>query len=297
MERVAARVSKSGHGVPQADVVKRYEGSLESLKKFVGMADEVRIYDNSIEDVDPMLELQIENGKITYQAPEMPRWVKENVYYSQEAISELQTSRKEAVKAAQGLTGTEIITDAVPEKSYDGKILAVTDKYVVQQLEKLSRHGEPIIVLHRKEDLSVELSPDDIAAHKYYSLHSLPSGANTSMDKLVMSRQEAYAEARKNTVETLGPKGIVTKARNDREYTGKIIGFSGEYPNKVAVQQITENQAVIHNVRDIAQETSLQTTEKLVITSHEDSIDSVQELKQVEAERQRQGEIKEGFDR
>jgi predicted ABC-type ATPase len=240
MERVTLRLSQSGHGVPYKDVVKRYEGSLESLKQFVDMADEAKIYDNSItgDGINPKLMLCIENGKTVYEAPKktMPRWVKENVHYLPEIIKELQESRKEAIKITQELTGAGIITDAVPEKSYDGKIIAVTDKYVIQQSAQITKHGEPIIVLHRKEDLLVELSPNDSV-----TIRALRNeNKNTTKSS---TRQEALDLARK----LLGAEvPIVTDAMSNITYENQIIGATDD--GRYAIMRLSDNQAVIHKL-------------------------------------------------
>jgi predicted ABC-type ATPase len=155
IRRVKDRISKGGHGVPKEDIVKRYEGSLESLKQFTEMADEVKIYDNSVSKALPSLVLHMENGNIIVQLLDMPRWVEENVYLPSNTIVALQAARKEAIKIAREMTEAKLITDAVKDETYEGKIIAVAEKHVIQQLTK--EH----IILHRKEDLPVELSPGD----------------------------------------------------------------------------------------------------------------------------------------
>ena len=47
LERIAQRVAKGGHGIPEADVRRRYEQSLENLKEIIPICDEVNIYDNT----------------------------------------------------------------------------------------------------------------------------------------------------------------------------------------------------------------------------------------------------------
>ena len=50
LDRVRRRFFKGGHDVPKKDIVKRYEGGCERLKGYIELADEARIYDNSIEN-------------------------------------------------------------------------------------------------------------------------------------------------------------------------------------------------------------------------------------------------------
>ncbi len=46
-KRVADRVKKGGHGIPDKDIERRYYESLDNLKKVIPMCDHVKIYDNS----------------------------------------------------------------------------------------------------------------------------------------------------------------------------------------------------------------------------------------------------------
>jgi hypothetical protein len=90
------------------------------------------------------------------------------MYYPPEIINELRASRKEAIEITRELTGKEVIvTDAAREKSYKGKILAETDRYVIQQSSQLTKHAEPMIVFHRKDDLLAELSQGDAVVINY----------------------------------------------------------------------------------------------------------------------------------
>lgn len=46
-ERVAMRVKKGGHGIPDEVIEKRYDWSIENLKKAIPLCEKVIIYDNS----------------------------------------------------------------------------------------------------------------------------------------------------------------------------------------------------------------------------------------------------------
>jgi len=48
VERVALRVAKGGHGIPEDDIRRRYSATLENLKKVVVMCNSVSVYDNTI---------------------------------------------------------------------------------------------------------------------------------------------------------------------------------------------------------------------------------------------------------
>lgn len=46
-QRVAARVKRGGHGIPEQDLIRRFGISQENLKKAVLLSDDVLVYDNS----------------------------------------------------------------------------------------------------------------------------------------------------------------------------------------------------------------------------------------------------------
>lgn len=46
-QRVNYRVSKGGHGIPEADVRRRYEQSMQNLKEIIPICDKIEIYDNT----------------------------------------------------------------------------------------------------------------------------------------------------------------------------------------------------------------------------------------------------------
>ena len=46
-ERIAYRVSKGGHGIPDADVERRYSESFDRLKEIISLCDLTILYDNT----------------------------------------------------------------------------------------------------------------------------------------------------------------------------------------------------------------------------------------------------------
>jgi predicted ABC-type ATPase len=74
IERVKFRQSLGGHGVPEEDVLRRFERGLNNLPKAIALADRVRLIDNSKSYV---LVADIERGQIIteYQKPhQRPDW-------------------------------------------------------------------------------------------------------------------------------------------------------------------------------------------------------------------------------
>lgn len=71
-ERVAIRVRKGGHGIPDEAIERRYGDSLKNLNKVVKICDKINIYDNS-----EMLKLVmvIYNGEVVWQDKKTPNWL------------------------------------------------------------------------------------------------------------------------------------------------------------------------------------------------------------------------------
>ena len=71
-ERVAIRVRKGRHGIPDESIERRYSDSLENLNKVINICDKINIYDNS-----EMLKLVmvITNGKVIWKADKTPNWL------------------------------------------------------------------------------------------------------------------------------------------------------------------------------------------------------------------------------
>lgn len=85
LQRVAARVAKGGHAIPEADVRKRWIGSHENIIRLIPFVRTLRVSDNSREVAagevpEPELLLSIEAGELVYPAPEnlsaTPAWAK-----------------------------------------------------------------------------------------------------------------------------------------------------------------------------------------------------------------------------
>ncbi|MDU1411848.1 MAG: ATPase [Clostridium sp.] len=71
-ERIALRVSKGGHGIPDEAVERRYYDSLSNLNKVISICDKINIYDNS-----EMLKLVMvfDNGEMVWNDKEIPNWL------------------------------------------------------------------------------------------------------------------------------------------------------------------------------------------------------------------------------
>lgn len=85
LKRVAQRVAKGGHPIPEADIRKRWIGSHENIIRLMPFVNTLRVFDNSREAAkdeipDPELLLSIQDGQLAYPGPEhlssTPVWAK-----------------------------------------------------------------------------------------------------------------------------------------------------------------------------------------------------------------------------
>jgi predicted ABC-type ATPase len=85
LTRVAQRVAKGGHPIPEADIRKRWIGSHENIIRLIPFVTTLRVFDNSAavpagRTPKPTLLLSIEEGELIYPAPEQmratPAWAK-----------------------------------------------------------------------------------------------------------------------------------------------------------------------------------------------------------------------------
>ncbi len=70
--RIESRVLKGGHGIPDADVERRFSESIKNLPRAIELCDIVEIFDNteSFERV-----ARYENGKCVLKVDACPSWV------------------------------------------------------------------------------------------------------------------------------------------------------------------------------------------------------------------------------
>lgn len=66
------------------------------------------------------------------------------------------------------------------------------------------------------------------------------------------SGMDKLSEARIIVNEQLSRESVITSATPGRAYSGKLIGIIGEGPDRTAIQAVTDNHAILHDIRDIA---------------------------------------------
>ena len=73
--RIAHRVAKGGHGIPEQDVRRRYKNSFENVKKVLPLCDVVAIYDNT-EAME--IVAKFTGGNLVYKSKKIPSWITSN---------------------------------------------------------------------------------------------------------------------------------------------------------------------------------------------------------------------------
>lgn len=82
IQRVAERVRRGGHDIPEDKIRERYRNSLVNLANFIGTPASIRVFDNSEQSADgtpmPFEVFKIQDGAFTFEVPpkNVPRWAK-----------------------------------------------------------------------------------------------------------------------------------------------------------------------------------------------------------------------------
>lgn len=78
LSRIANRVKRGGHDIPQDDVVRRFAGRWEAVSKVLPYCDEAEFYDN---DNGFVLVAEYRNGEIRTVGSRHPLWLMELIQY------------------------------------------------------------------------------------------------------------------------------------------------------------------------------------------------------------------------
>lgn len=74
IRRIANRVSKGGHNIPEEDVIRRYKHRFEDLLSVIPYCNEVHFYDNENGFAEAA---EYRNGSLTITSENIPQWLKE----------------------------------------------------------------------------------------------------------------------------------------------------------------------------------------------------------------------------
>ena len=97
---------------------------------------------------------------------------------------------------------------------------------------------------------------------------------------------EAKSKALGAAKAVLGPRVLVTDAQAGRSYRGKIIAMTDTH----AIQRISENQAVLHEIGIMAREAVLEVGSDVSVTLHKNGSSTVKARSEERAEQERQNE-------
>lgn len=83
IRRVAARVAKGGHDIPEEKIRSRWNTSRQNLIDLLPFLSELKVFDNSAEATEatgfspaPVLLLHVKAGRIVFRIPDPPEWAK-----------------------------------------------------------------------------------------------------------------------------------------------------------------------------------------------------------------------------
>ena len=74
LSRVSLRATMGGHNVPPADIIRRYERSMENLPEALKIADRTFVLDNS--GAKHKLTMTMEHGVARFMTKDQPEWFK-----------------------------------------------------------------------------------------------------------------------------------------------------------------------------------------------------------------------------
>ncbi len=86
IERVRLRVSRGGHNISDADIIRRYHRSLIHAPEALRFVDDAVVLDNS--GLRPLQLLVVQRGRVIWQADELPGWVQAFVQSLESGASE-----------------------------------------------------------------------------------------------------------------------------------------------------------------------------------------------------------------
>jgi antirestriction protein ArdC len=89
---------------------------------------------------------------------------------------------------------------------------------------------------------------------------------------------DKISAARNVAKQHLGESAIVTNAQPGRTYTGKVIGILGGLtsPDRTAIQAISDNHAILHDIKDISAKSNIKIGEDISLAADEQGYSAVQ---------------------
>jgi len=181
--RVAARVVKGGHDVPQDKIHARYVRNQALIRDAVRYADKAIVFDNSATGQPPSTALILRHGRVTSVASMVPRWARE-LYaddltrYTPERVNAPAASFKDAERlAAQVLGAGARVFVAKRGGRYTGDVIGTTALHVVQRL------NDKTAVAHFANRLERQPEQGDSVAINYGATSGLASVRSSDLSR------------------------------------------------------------------------------------------------------------------
>ena len=168
--RVADRVERGGHPVPEEKIRERYERNQALIGDAVRMADRARVYDNSLRDEPHRVAIDFRAGQAVRLGEFVPAWARQ-LYADDLArfAPERVNAPAASFKRAEAIAGERIDPDvrtyiARPGGRYVGEIVGASALHIIQRLsdrtavahfadrlESVPTPGERAVIVYPKE--------------------------------------------------------------------------------------------------------------------------------------------------
>jgi 2C-methyl-D-erythritol 2,4-cyclodiphosphate synthase len=220
-------------------------------------------------------------NSIKHDPSQLSKAVRDGGYIAGAVLDELRKSREEELfrasqERAQAQQGQEIVSEAASIPRGQDFNLPNADLSGVQEtvIAASDKAAEQV------NDLRASASAREAKANE----------AGTGIDTISAARNVAKKE--------LGDKAIVTSAAPGRTYSGKIIGILGGItsPDRSAIQAVSDNHAVLHDIRNISANANLKIGEEAEIAVDEQGYSAVKGM-EAETRSQKREQSREGMRR
>lgn len=144
VDRVASRVEKGGHPVPENKIRERYERNQQLIREAVKIADRAYVFDNSIVGKPHTRAIEFRQGQAVRASENIPKWARE-LYgaelqqYSATRQNRPAASFQEAQKIARSQINDNARTFIARSGGrYTGEVIGETNMHTVQKIGKAS---------------------------------------------------------------------------------------------------------------------------------------------------------------
>lgn len=202
--RVASRVGKGGHRVPEGKTRGRYERNQPLIRQAALLADHAYIFDNSEIGRPHRLVLQLHQGK-AINRDNVPAWARQLYAKELAAFTSTQVNSPAAsFAAAVALTKVQLGDDARTfiaraGSTYNGRVVGTTDAHIVQQI------GPASTVAHFSSKLGQQVDVGD----RLTVVYSRQRGGKVEVVREQSDEATAANKAKADAFRILEPKEAV----------------------------------------------------------------------------------------